>query len=230
MSVPVLPQPNVNDDAVQWARGVTGLSQDNARELARVSQDLEMSNRATAGQMGVIGRQLAVISEQNEFLVNQTGGVSSVGGGVVNKSPAVSGETVIPFDPEVDVELTFRTGNSGKFISHASFKANVYANSVPSSFVRSRIRLKVDVIRAGVSRGAGARLELGVLAEGAQPVASEITSVLSGDFTWSGLPNTEYTLRSSRSYWGDVGIANTQGTIQFYAWDSVSISYTNLWN
>lgn len=230
MSIPVLPQPNVNDDAVPWARKITGATQDNTRELARVSQDLEMSNRATAGQMGVIGRQLAVIAEQNEFLLNQTGGAALVASDSVNVSPATSGEIFIPFDPEVDTEVTFMTGPSGKFSSTATFKATAYAKSVPASFVRARIRLRVDVIRDGVIRGAGPRLELGVLSEGNTVSFSEITSSLSGELTFSGLPNSEYTLRTSRSYWGEAGVPSTPDTIQFYRWDTLSISYTNLWN
>lgn len=54
----VLPQPNLPPDSVQWARETNKGVRDSSREIARLTLNQEMNNRATAGQMGVIGRQL----------------------------------------------------------------------------------------------------------------------------------------------------------------------------
>lgn len=68
MDTRVIPQPNVNDEAVQWSRSITGATRDNDRGLSRLALNLEMNNRATAGQMGVIGRQLEEIAAAVEEL------------------------------------------------------------------------------------------------------------------------------------------------------------------
>lgn len=58
MSNHILPQPNLPPDSVQWARETNREVRDSSREIARLTLNQEMNNRATAGQMGVIGRQL----------------------------------------------------------------------------------------------------------------------------------------------------------------------------
>lgn len=90
MSTPVLPQSNVNDDAVPWARKITDLAQGSARDLVRVSQDLEMSNRATAGQMGVIGRQLSELQARSSHQGTPEGMTLVYGTGFGQKGPVTS--------------------------------------------------------------------------------------------------------------------------------------------
>lgn len=90
MSTPVLPRPNVNDDAVPWARSITGATQGNSRELSRVTQDLEMSNRATAGQMGVFGRQLDELQARSSHLATPPDMTLVYGTGFGQKGPVES--------------------------------------------------------------------------------------------------------------------------------------------
>lgn len=228
MSTPVLPQNNLNGDAVPWARDVTKLTQANSRDIERLEMFQEMSNRANAGQMGVLGRQVAAIAAQNDFLVNQTGGIALVATRTLDRTPGqTTPKTFEPFDPEIDVELTFTTGASGRFISTATMVAYAYSASVMGTSARTTTGLEVEVLRDGIARGAGARLRLGSLSENG--ATNENSATVTGSFTFEGLPNQEYTLRTARYTQGNIGPSAT-GTRQYFTWSNLSISYTNLWN
>lgn len=77
MNETVLPQPNLNNEAVQWSRELNRRTRDTSRELSRLSQNLLMTNRANAGQMGVIGRQLDQIIATQEALQVQQGQIAA---------------------------------------------------------------------------------------------------------------------------------------------------------
>lgn len=54
----IFPRNNLNPDAVPWGRKIEEVVTKTAREVGRVSGESLSENRATAGQLGALGRQL----------------------------------------------------------------------------------------------------------------------------------------------------------------------------
>lgn len=64
----VFPQSNLPAGAVQWGRAVERSVKDNATSLSRIQESIQGDNRANAGQMGIIGRQMTRLQESLDEL------------------------------------------------------------------------------------------------------------------------------------------------------------------
>lgn len=71
MSAPVYPQSNLAPNQLAWARRIQADTIANAEMLARQSLDQHGNNRASAGQLGQIGRTLDAVAQQQIAISNQ---------------------------------------------------------------------------------------------------------------------------------------------------------------
>lgn len=67
----VFPPSNLGDNSVEWARQMENLTRNNAYALQNMQTSLTGDNRATAGQMGALGRQISELQDRATVLVSR---------------------------------------------------------------------------------------------------------------------------------------------------------------
>lgn len=71
MSIDVYPLSNLAPNQLAWARRIQQDTIDNSAELRRLNMDQAGNNRASAGQLGQIGRTIESVAQQQIEIANQ---------------------------------------------------------------------------------------------------------------------------------------------------------------
>lgn len=104
IEINTLPQNNLPDEAVPWGRDLQGLALQTAHSANNLEDSLIMSNRATAGQMGALGRQIEelvrgrsthVISIEDVAISRSTAGISETSRSVTLPDPFESSRSAL---------------------------------------------------------------------------------------------------------------------------------------